>query len=117
MSAIGPASSGFGGGYSSARPQAPGPGTLLGLGAYRERPGESLLSSYSGGWGGLLNWWIEIADAVRRLLEQHALPTAFVLLFLEEAGLPPIVPGDFLMMLVGMRAAEGRVPLILGTIV
>jgi membrane protein DedA with SNARE-associated domain len=63
-----------------------------------------------------LNWWIEIADAVRRLLEQHALPTAFVLLFLEEAGLPPIVPGDFLMMLVGMRAAEGRVPLIWGTI-
>jgi len=37
-----------------------------------------------------------------------------VLLLLEEAGLPPIVPGDFLMMLVGMRAAEGRVSLVLG---
>jgi membrane protein DedA with SNARE-associated domain len=64
-----------------------------------------------------VSWWIEIAEAVRRLLEQHALPTAFVLLALEEAGLPPIVPGDFLMMLVGMRAAEGRIPLIWGTIV
>ncbi len=64
-----------------------------------------------------MSWWIEIADAVRRLLDLHALPTAFVLLALEEAGLPPIVPGDFLMMLVGMRAAEGRVPLIWGIIV
>jgi membrane protein DedA with SNARE-associated domain len=64
-----------------------------------------------------VSWWIEIADAVRRLLDQHALPTAFVLLFLEEAGLPPIVPGDFLMMLIGMRAAEHRVSLIWGTLV
>src|SRR4051794_16121204 len=54
---------------------------------------------------------------MQRLLDQHALPTAFVLLFLEEAGLPPIVPGDFLMMLVGTRAADGRIPLIWGIIV
>jgi len=59
-----------------------------------------------------LTWWLEIANAVQRLLDQHALPTAFVLLMLEEAGLPPIVPGDFLMVLVGIRAAEGRVSLL-----
>ena len=64
-----------------------------------------------------MSWWIEIAEAVRRLLDQHSLPTAFILLTLEEAGLPPIVPGDLLMMLVGMRAAEGRLPLIWGTLV
>ena len=64
-----------------------------------------------------MTWWFELANLMQHLLDEHALPTAFVLLFLEEAGLPPIVPGDFLMMLVGMRAAEGRLPLVWGTIV
>jgi membrane protein DedA with SNARE-associated domain len=63
-----------------------------------------------------LTWWIELANLVQRLLDQHALPTAFFLLLLEEAGLPPIVPGDFLMILVGVRAAEGRISLLWGIV-
>lgn len=61
-----------------------------------------------------MTWWLELAKVVQRLLDQQALPTAFVLLLLEEAGLPPIVPGDFLMVLVGIRAAEGRISLLWG---
>ena len=44
-------------------------------------------------------WW---------LLDEHGLIVAFVLLFLEESGLPPVIPGDLLMVLVGVQAAQGR---------
>jgi len=37
---------------------------------------------------------------------------AFLLLFVEESDVPPLVPGDALMPLSGMRAAEGKLALI-----
>src|SRR5215217_7819520 len=56
--------------------------------------------------------WTNLASTVWWLLDEHGLLMAFVLLFLEESGLPPIIPGDLLMVLVGLQAAQGRVSLI-----
>jgi membrane-associated protein len=49
---------------------------------------------------------------VWRLLDAHALFVSFLLLLLEESGLPPLVPGDALMVLAGVRAAGGRESLV-----
>src|SRR6476620_1136187 len=56
--------------------------------------------------------WTNLTTTVWWLLDEHGLLMAFVLLLLEESGLPPIIPGDLLMVLVGLQAAQGRVPLI-----
>ncbi len=56
--------------------------------------------------------WTELTSMVWRLLEEHGLLTAFVLLLLEESGLPPFIPGDLLMVLVGVQAAQGRIGLV-----
>ncbi|MDQ3808862.1 MAG: DedA family protein [Chloroflexota bacterium] len=44
-------------------------------------------------------------------LDRHGLTAAFVFLLIEEAGVPVPVPGDFLMLYLGVRAGEGWVPL------
>jgi membrane protein DedA with SNARE-associated domain len=53
--------------------------------------------------------WTSLTTTVWWLLDEHGLVMAFVLLFLEESGLPPIIPGDLLMVLVGLQAAQGRI--------
>ncbi len=57
-------------------------------------------------------WWSDLAGMIWRLLDEHGQWTAFVLLFLEEAGVPPLIPGDVLMILIGVRAAAGKVDLL-----
>src|SRR4051794_24724040 len=59
-----------------------------------------------------MNAWTSLTSTVWWLLDEHGLLMAFVLLLLEESGLPPIIPGDLLMVLVGLQAAQGRVSLI-----
>jgi membrane-associated protein len=44
-------------------------------------------------------------------LDQHGLVAAFVFLLIEEAGVPVPVPGDFLMLILGVRARQGDVSL------
>jgi membrane protein DedA with SNARE-associated domain len=61
-----------------------------------------------------MNAWTSLTSTVWWLLDEHGLLMAFVLLFLEESGLPPIIPGDLLMVLVGLQAAQGRIWLGLG---
>src|SRR3954468_8825903 len=56
-----------------------------------------------------MNVWTSLTTTVWSLLDEHGLLMAFVLLFLEESGLPPIIPGDLLMVLVGLQAAQGRI--------
>lgn len=60
--------------------------------------------------------WPELTATVWRLLDEHGLLTAFVLLFLEESGLPPLIPGDLLMVLVGVQAAHGQINLLTGLV-
>jgi len=57
-------------------------------------------------------WWHDLVATVWRLFDERGLLVAFVLLLLEESGMPPLIPGDLLMVLAGIRAAEGRSSLI-----
>ena len=61
-----------------------------------------------------MTWWSELTETVWHLLDNHTLAVAFVLLLLEEAGLPPLIPGDLLMAFVGVQAAAGKVNLFFG---
>jgi membrane protein DedA with SNARE-associated domain len=58
-----------------------------------------------------MDWWTEFGLAMASFLDRHGLLAAFIFLLIEEAGVPVPVPGDFLMLYLGVRAGEGRVPL------
>src|SRR5579859_7862839 len=55
----------------------------------------------------MVDWWTEVG----LFLNRHGLVAAFVYLLIEEAGVPVPVPGDVLMLLLGVRAHEGSVTL------
>src|ERR1700688_4264566 len=56
-----------------------------------------------------MNWWDLVRDAGNAFLAQHGVLAAFVYLAVEEAGVPIPVPGDFLMLTLGVRAREGDI--------
>ena len=58
-----------------------------------------------------MNWWDLVREAGDLFLVQHGMLAAFVYLALEEGGLPIPVPGDFLMLALGVRAREGSIVL------
>jgi len=58
-----------------------------------------------------MDWWTEIGGAMGTFLDRHGLLAAFLVLLVEEAGLPVPVPGDFLMLYLGIRASQGYIPL------
>lgn len=55
--------------------------------------------------------WNELNRGGRALLERHALVVILVVILIEELGVPMPIPGDVMMMLAGIRAAEGVYPL------
>jgi membrane protein DedA with SNARE-associated domain len=59
----------------------------------------------------MVDWWTEVGLATSSFLERHGLLAAFVFLFIEEAGVPVPVPGDVLMLVLGVHAREGIVTL------
>jgi membrane protein DedA with SNARE-associated domain len=59
----------------------------------------------------MIDWWTEVGLATSSFLNQHGLLAAFVFLLIEEAGVPVPVPGDVLMLILGVHAREGIVPL------
>lgn len=59
----------------------------------------------------MVDWWTEFGRALGAFLDQHGLLAAFVLLLIEEAGVPVPVPGDVLMLVLGVHARRGSVPL------
>ena len=58
-----------------------------------------------------MDWWTEVGLATSSFLDQHGLLAAFVFLLIEEAGVPVPVPGDVLMLVLGVHAREGMVAL------
>lgn len=58
-----------------------------------------------------MNWWDLVGRAGDAFLAQHGLFAAFAYLALEESGVPIPVPGDFLMLALGVRAREGSIVL------
>src|ERR1051325_964891 len=60
---------------------------------------------------GMVDWWTEVGLATSSFLDRHGLLAAFVFLLIEEAGVPVPVPGDVLMLVLGVHARQGIVPL------
>jgi membrane protein DedA with SNARE-associated domain len=58
-----------------------------------------------------MNWWDLVGNAGNTFLAEHGVLAAFVYLAIEEAGVPIPVPGDFLMLTLGIRAREGAISL------
>src|ERR1700737_154590 len=58
-----------------------------------------------------MKWWEVVRDAGDTFLAQHGALAAFVYLAVEEAGVPIPIPGDFLMLTLGVRARDGSIVL------
>ena len=58
-----------------------------------------------------MTWWDLVREAGDAFLAQNGVLAAFVYLAVEEAGVPIPVPGDFLMLTLGVRARDGGVVL------
>jgi membrane protein DedA with SNARE-associated domain len=58
-----------------------------------------------------MDWWDAIRLSVSGFLTEHGVLAGFILILIEETGVPVPVPGDFLMLGLGVHAREGRVPL------
>jgi membrane protein DedA with SNARE-associated domain len=58
-----------------------------------------------------MNWWEMFHQASEAFLAQHGVLAAFLYLLVEEGGVPIPVPGDFLMIALGVRAREGSIVL------
>ena len=58
-----------------------------------------------------MNWWDVVREASDAFLTRHGVLAAFVYLLVEESGVPIPVPGDFLMLTVGVRARDGALVL------
>ena len=58
-----------------------------------------------------MDWWGEVRLALQGFLDQHGVLAGFVLVLIEEAGVPVPVPGDFLMLALGVHAHQGHVQL------
>jgi hypothetical protein len=52
-----------------------------------------------------------VRAAAAALFGKHGLLAAFVLLPIQDAGVPGPVPGDFVILLLGVPARKGQVPL------
>jgi membrane-associated protein len=59
----------------------------------------------------MVDWWTEVGLATTLFLNRHGLVAAFAFLLIEEAGVPVPVPGDVLMLVLGVRARDGSVEL------
>jgi membrane protein DedA with SNARE-associated domain len=55
---------------------------------------------------GMVDWWTEVGLATSSFLDRHGLLAAFVFLLIEEAGVPVPVPGDVLMLVLGVHAGR-----------
>ena len=58
-----------------------------------------------------MEWWTSLAAAVERFLATYGLLAAFVLITVEEAGVPSPLPADLLVLLFGIQARDGKVSL------
>src|SRR5919199_216462 len=58
-----------------------------------------------------MGWLDEVRLALETFLDQHGMLAGFFMILVEEAGVPVPVPGDFLMLALGVHSRQGAVPL------
>jgi membrane protein DedA with SNARE-associated domain len=59
-----------------------------------------------------LDIWERLTQFLLRLIDQYDAPGLALLVLLEEAGMPSPVPSDVLMVIAGLRAAQGEMNLV-----
>jgi membrane protein DedA with SNARE-associated domain len=58
-----------------------------------------------------MDWWTTLGTAVDRFVAQYGLLAAFVLIAVEEAGVPSPLPADILVLLGAIQVRQGRLQL------
>jgi membrane protein DedA with SNARE-associated domain len=59
-----------------------------------------------------MEWWRVVRVGTAVFLARHGLLAGCLALLIEEAGIPlPMLPGDLVMLVLGIQARQGRVPL------
>jgi membrane protein DedA with SNARE-associated domain len=58
-----------------------------------------------------IEWWLSLAAASKAAVEQHELLAGSLFLLADEAGVPTPIPGNLLIVLLGVRASQGAVSL------
>ncbi|MDQ3810949.1 MAG: DedA family protein [Chloroflexota bacterium] len=58
-----------------------------------------------------MSWWEQVRLGLQGFLDQHGVLAGFLLVLIEEAGVPVPIPGDFLMIGLGVHARQGTVGL------
>jgi membrane protein DedA with SNARE-associated domain len=59
-----------------------------------------------------MDWWDRVSGFMLGLIDQYDDQVIFVLVMLEETGIPLPTPGDLVMLLAGSRAAQGKMHLL-----
>src|SRR5436305_10557296 len=58
-----------------------------------------------------MNWWSALHAGATVFLQQHGLLAACTALLIEETGVPlPMLPGDVIMLAVGIQIRHGLIP-------
>lgn len=57
------------------------------------------------------SFWAALGHDLRAVLDAHGMAVIAAVLFFEEVGIPIPVPGDLVMVLAGIRVAQGKDPL------
>jgi membrane protein DedA with SNARE-associated domain len=68
------------------------------------------LSDHLPGWLQEPSWWRPLTHAMREFLLQHQSSGLFLVIFLEELGVPLPAPGDFAIMYGGYLTTTGAIP-------
>jgi membrane protein DedA with SNARE-associated domain len=58
-----------------------------------------------------MQWWDAVRLSLASFLDQHGVLAGFVVILIEETGVPVPIPGDFLMLGMGVHARQGGVNL------
>ena len=58
-----------------------------------------------------MEWFAEARDLFETFMDHHGVVAGFTLILIEEAGVPVPIPGDVLMLALGIHARNGLVPL------
>jgi len=58
-----------------------------------------------------MEWWNEARLVFETFMDHHGVVAGFTLVLIEEAGVPVPIPGDVLMLALGVHARQGLVPL------
>ncbi|HEY2596911.1 MAG TPA: DedA family protein [Candidatus Dormibacteraeota bacterium] len=70
----------------------------------------SSLSDHLPGWLQEPGWWRPLTHAVQEIVRQHPSAGLFVVIFLEELGVPLPAPGDVAIMYGGYLTTTGAIP-------